>query len=106
MVILACSLPVAAGRVVAQTLPEAPAIATVTPGTNTLAVPWSAPSENGGSTITAYDLRYIETDAADKADANWTLETDRRGLTSTSATRHGAGPGERTLPVHDPEIGT
>ena len=77
MVIVACSLPVAAGRVAAQTVtvPGAPAIE-VTPGTNTLAVTWTAPSDDGGSTITTYDLRYIETDATDKADANWILETD------------------------------
>ena len=33
---------------------------------------WSAPSDNGGGPITAYDLRHIETGVADKSDANWT----------------------------------
>ena len=37
---------------------------------------WSAPSDNGGAPITAYDLRHIETGAADKSDANWTVKED------------------------------
>ena len=60
----------------AQALPGAPTIATVVAGTNTLTVIWVAPSDDGGSTITSYNLRYIETDATDKADANWPVEQD------------------------------
>ena len=66
-----------AGQVGAQSTlgkPD-PTVATVT--TNSLTVLWVAPSDDGGSTITAYDLRHIETaaTAAEKAiDANWTLE--------------------------------
>ena len=37
---------------------------------------WSGPSDNGGAPVTAYDLRYIETGAADKSDANWTVVED------------------------------
>ena len=37
---------------------------------------WSAPSDNGGAPVTAYDLRHIETGAADKSDANWTVKED------------------------------
>ena len=37
---------------------------------------WNAPSSDGGSAITAYDLRYIRSDASDKADANWTVVQD------------------------------
>ena len=37
---------------------------------------WSSPNDNGGGPITAYDLRHIETGAADKSDANWTLKED------------------------------
>ena len=37
---------------------------------------WSAPNDNGGGPITAYDLRHIETGAADKSDANWTVKED------------------------------
>ena len=54
------------------TTPEAPSIGSVTPGDVTLAVAWTAPADDGGKDITAYDLRYIRSDATDKADANWT----------------------------------
>ena len=37
---------------------------------------WSGPSDDGGGPITAYDLRHIETGAADKSDANWTVKED------------------------------
>ena len=56
------------------TTPGAPAVGSVTPGDGTLAVAWSAPAEDGGRDVTAYDLRYIRSDASDKADANWTEE--------------------------------
>ena len=54
-------------------LPAAPAIAgPITPGPASLTVSWTPPA--GGTAITSYDLRYIESDAADKAEANWTVE--------------------------------
>ena len=56
--------------------PGAPALRWVTRGTGLLTVAWSAPSSDGGSPITAYDLRYIRSAAADKADANWTVVQD------------------------------
>ena len=56
--------------------PVAPAIGTVTPGTGTLAVSWTAPSSDGGSAITAYDLRHIETSADETVDSNWTVVDD------------------------------
>ena len=62
--------------IAAPTAPGAPAISTVTPGDTTLTVAWSEPSNNGGATITAYDLRHILTNATDKADANWTVIED------------------------------
>ena len=61
----------------AQTMPAAPAITAVTATTSTLTVTWSAPGDTGGSPISAYDVRYIEsdTDDADKLiDANWTVD--------------------------------
>ena len=62
------------GEVRAQdSLPTAPAIDSVTEGNESLTVAWTAPASTGGADITAYDLRYIETDATDKADANWTV---------------------------------
>jgi hypothetical protein len=37
-------------------------------------VAWTAPEDDGGEAIAAYDLRYIRSDATDKADAHWTVE--------------------------------
>ena len=54
----------------------APAISDVTPGTGSLTVAWSTPSQTGGSAITAYDLRYIRTDADETVESNWTVEQD------------------------------
>ena len=66
---------VGAGEVGAQSTLGAPTIASITATTNTLTVSWSAPVDDGGSAITAYDVRYIRTDASDKTvDANWTVE--------------------------------
>ena len=41
--------------------------------TEALTVTWSAPSDDGGTAIASYDLRYIETTAPDKADTFWTV---------------------------------
>ena len=59
-----------------RTTPGAPAIASVTAGDRSLTVEWSAPASDGGAGITAYDVRYIRSDASDKADANWTVVDD------------------------------
>ena len=48
----------------------APSIDALAPGDGALAVAWTAPADNGGSSISAYSLRYIRGDAAY---ANWTL---------------------------------
>ena len=53
-----------------------PSIQSITPGADSLTVSWSAPSSEDGSTITAYDLRHIETSADETLDANWTLVED------------------------------
>ncbi len=74
---LAACLLILAGRTWAQNPLGAPTIASVTAGTNSLTASWNAPSSNGGSTIVAYDLRYIRSDHTDKTDAaNWTVEPD------------------------------
>ena len=59
--------------------PGAPTITITTPitaGADSLTVAWSAPVDDGGPAITAYDLRYILTSAAETVDANWTLVED------------------------------
>ncbi len=56
-------------------LPQAPAVPSVTPGHQALAVSWSAPSGSLPGEISSYDIRYILTSADETADANWTLVT-------------------------------
>ena len=53
----------------------APAITSITRGDRTLAVVWTAPTDNGGGAVTAYDVHYIDTDtSADKTvESNWTV---------------------------------
>ena len=72
---VAVCLLIVAGRAGAQNPLGAPSITQVFVGTNHIDVFWSAPADNGGSTIIAYDLRYIRSDAPDKTvDANWTVK--------------------------------
>lgn len=56
--------------------PGDPVISAITPGRVFLTVSWTAPRETGGADITSYDLRYIESSAPVKADANWFLVDD------------------------------
>ena len=52
---------------------EAPVIDSLTPGNQAIALSWTAPSPGTG--ITAYDLRYIRSDAPNKADDSWTTRS-------------------------------
>ena len=61
-----------------------PTIIATTPGVASLTVTWAAPSMASGTNITAYDLRYIESAASDKSDANWTI-VDNAWTTSSGA---------------------
>ena len=56
--------------------PGAPVISGFTPGGGSLTVSWTPPRETGGADIASYDLRHIESAAADKADPNWTVVDD------------------------------
>ena len=56
--------------------PGAPTVTSVGPGRNALTVRWRVPADTGGSAITAYDLRYVRTDAPSKGDAAWTVKQD------------------------------
>ena len=68
------------GNLLAQAPPTVPGqttgVAADPKGDRALKVTWSAPTSNGGSAITTYDVHYIRTDAQDKAEANWTKEED------------------------------
>ena len=57
----------------AAAAPSAPSITNITRGDRTLAVVWSVPSDTGGSPITAYDVRYIETSEDETVESNWTV---------------------------------
>ena len=70
---LAAVLLAAGGDAAAQT-PGAPTIDSVTPADGALEVAWTAPTNAGGSSIVAYDLRYIETSADETVDSNWKVE--------------------------------
>ena len=68
------------------TVPGAPSVTSVTPGTGSLTVGWRAPLQTGGAAVTAYDLRHIQSGAPSKADGNWTVE--RRVWTGSGALGH------------------
>ena len=55
--------------------PWASEIGQVTSSAGGITVTWTEPASTGASTITSYDLRYIQTDAADKSDDQWTVQT-------------------------------
>ena len=63
------------GSINAQSVPGPPTV-TVVATAVTLQVTWSAPTELGGSAITAYHVRHIESAADATNDANWTVALD------------------------------
>ncbi len=73
---------------VPQTTPGTPVIGSLTPGDGMLTVEWSAPMDDGGTGITGYDLRFIRSDALDKADANGTA---RSSIWSSGGLRYSLG---------------
>ena len=56
--------------------PGHPTVNTVSPGVESLTPAWTAPTSTGGSAITAYDLRHIETSADETVESNWTVVED------------------------------
>ena len=73
--IAALSGAVGGGQAQAQSI-AAPVIDNVVAGDQGVTVAWSAPVGVSEASITAYDVRYITTDATDKADANWIKVAD------------------------------
>ena len=61
------------GRASAQDALGAPQSLGLTEGQTSFTATWTAPASDGGSAITAYDLRYILSDAGDLADEHWTV---------------------------------
>ena len=56
--------------------PEASTISSVTSEMDSITISWTPPLSDGGSDITAYDLRHIETDDDETVDPNWTVVED------------------------------
>ena len=73
--------PTVAVTVGSQTALGSPTVADASAATTTLTIHWSAPTADGGLPIRSYDLRYIETEASDRADEQWTL---RAGIASVA----------------------
>ena len=61
---------------VSTVTPGAPDVVSLTAGRGSFTITWTAPSGEGGSVATGYNLRYIDSDTPDKADANWTVVED------------------------------
>ena len=74
LALLCLLIPLDAGA--QNDVPGAPTVDPLIGGETWLGVTWTAPSSNGGSSITAYDLRHIETSADETVDANWTVVKD------------------------------
>ena len=68
--------PTVAVTVGSQTALGSPTVADASAATTTLTIHWSAPAD-GGSPISSYELRYIESGASERSDERWTLQ---RGL--------------------------
>ena len=79
------------GYVKGATVPGAPTITSVTPGAaataaGSLTVNWSAPTDDGGSGIIDYDLRYCEGTTASACAGNWVGEGASTGVPDPAAT--------------------
>ena len=55
-----------------RTVPGPPEVLATTSSEGTYTIAWTPPAKDGGSYITSYDVRYIQTSADASDDANWT----------------------------------
>ena len=76
LAVVLVGLVLGSGSVRAQSVPGSPTTVTVVATAVTLRVTWSAPAELGGSAVTAYHVRHIESAADATDDDNWTVATD------------------------------
>ena len=63
------------------TTPGTPTGVSATRGDESLSVSWTAPTSNGGSAITGYDVGYCSSNCG--TDGNWTLEEEVSGTSTT-----------------------
>ena len=73
--------------------PFAPEVTSATAGSGSVTVGWTAPDETGGSAITSYDMRYIRSDALDKASSNWSVASSIWSSGALSYQRSGLSAG-------------
>ena len=76
LAVVLVGLVLGSGSVRAQSVPGSPTTVTVVATAVTLRVTWSAPAELGGSAVTAYHVRHIESAADATDDDNWTVALD------------------------------
>ena len=76
LAVVLVGLVLGSGSVRAQSVPGSPTGTAVVATAVTLRVTWSAPAELGGSAITRYHVRHIESAADATDDDNWTVATD------------------------------
>ena len=74
------------------TTDEAPTIDAVSPGDRSIVIAWTAPTNASLGIVTAYDLRYIRSDATNRADGNWTVLST---VWTTGALAYTPQPGEQ-----------
>ena len=72
--LLCLMIPLDAGA--QANLPGAPTIDKITARAGWLLVKWEAPTSDGGSAITAYDLRHIKTSEDETVESNWMVIQD------------------------------
>ena len=73
--------------------PLAPDIEEVFPASGGFTATWKAPADTGRSDISAYDVRYILSDATDKSDGKWMSRT--AGSSALQYTASGLAAGEQ-----------
>ena len=73
LAVLALALLVESISAQTPTTPDEPTNLSITSGALSLSVSWNAPMDDGGSSITAYDLQYMRSDGTE---SDWTLVED------------------------------
>ena len=68
-----------------RTVPGPPEVLATTSSEGTYTIAWTPPAKDGGSYITSYDVRYIQTSADASDDANW---TELEGAWTTGELQH------------------
>ena len=79
--------------------PSAPKLSSIVAGELSLMLEWEAPEHAGGSEVTGYELRHIDSAATDRSDAAWTVVSVAGGATATAHTLAFTELGSRDVQV-------